>query len=371
MSSERRTVLFVAPLPPPVHGAAYAMQYLLEGAAAEQFRILHVDSRFADDVSGLQKVSGEKLRRLVRYCGSIIGHCRRESVDGVVLTPTFYFKPFLKDAVFIWLCVILRRRITAWMHMDFRAMRYDALPAWARWFVRTTLRRCDRVVVPADRLLSFMPDWLPRERLAAIPNGLPAGPLPPRQSDAGRRLRVLYLSNIEDNKGWRTFVDAARRLGHACPEVEFILHGAPLFGTTPEIIAEEIARDPLDGRLRWEGPVFGEAKWGALADADLFCFPSWHEAFPLSILEAMCAGLPIVATDVGGVPDAVTDGEGGRIVPPRDAAALAEALQPLLTDAGLRASMGRANRARWERDYTVEAYRLRWCRFLEAWLATA
>ena len=339
---------------------------------ANNFRILHVDSRFADDVSGLQKVSGEKLRRLARYCRNIIGHCRREPVDGVVLTPTFYFKPFLKDAVFIWLCVLLRRRITAWMHMDFRAMRYDALPAWARWFVRTTLRRCDRVVVPAERLLSFMPEWLLRERLAAIPNGLPAGPLPPRHpTDDGRRLRVLYLSNIEDNKGWRTFVEAARRLGRDHPQVEFILHGAPLFGTTLEAIAAELDRDSLDGRLRWEGPVFGEAKWAALAAADIFCFPSWHEAFPLSVLEAMCAGLPIVATEVGGVPDAVTDGEGGRIVPPRDATALADALRPLLTDAGLRARMGQANRARWERDYTVDAYRDRWCRFLEAWLATA
>jgi glycosyltransferase involved in cell wall biosynthesis len=113
--------------------------------------------------------------------------------------------------------------------------------------------------------------------------------------------------------------------------------------------------------------VFGEAKWQALADADVFAFPSWHEAFPLSVLEALSAGLPVMATEVGGVPDALTHGEGGFIVPPRDPAGMQAALEALLADAPLRARMGEWNRRRYEQNYTVAAYGRRW----EEWLRQA
>jgi glycosyltransferase involved in cell wall biosynthesis len=82
------------------------------------------------------------------------------------------------------------------------------------------------------------------------------------------------------------------------------------------------------------------------AAADVFCLPSWWEAMPLSVLEAMAAGLPVVATDVGDVARAVLDGVTGHVVPPRDPEALAAALEPLLTDAGARRRMGGAGRAR-------------------------
>lgn len=369
MADPRKTVLFVAPVPPPVHGAAYAMQFILTGRVAEEFNLRHVDSRFTGDVASLQKFSFSKVFRLFRYSWQIARHSLFGGVDGVVLTPTFYFKPFLKDAVFIWLCRLLGRRVTAWIHMDFRAMKFDTLPRWGRWFVKTTLRRCHRVVVPAGRLIPFMPEWIEKSRLSALPNGLPDHPPFPPSGPDPRPLRVLYLSNIEDNKGWRTFLEAARTVGREYPSAEFVLHGAAMLGVTDGDVRTEIARDDLGGRLRWLGPAFGEDKWRAFGAADVFCFPSWHEAFPLSILEAMCAGLPIVTSEVGGVPDAVVAGEGGIIVPPRDAAALAGGLRQLLADAGLRDRMGAFNRARWEAKYTVEAYRERWCRFLHGWLA--
>jgi glycosyltransferase involved in cell wall biosynthesis len=84
----------------------------------------------------------------------------------------------------------------------------------------------------------------------------------------------------------------------------------------------------------------------AFAEADVFCLPSWWEAMPLSVLEAMAAGLPVVATDVGDVGRAVADGVTGYVVPVRDPVRLAGALEPLLTDMDLRRQMGVAGRAR-------------------------
>jgi len=83
----------------------------------------------------------------------------------------------------------------------------------------------------------------------------------------------------------------------------------------------------------------------AYADADLFCLPSWWEAMPLSVLEAMSAGLPVVASDVGDVSRLVTP-ECGAVVPAKEPQRLAEALRALLADPELRRKQGAASRRR-------------------------
>lgn len=77
------------------------------------------------------------------------------------------------------------------------------------------------------------------------------------------------------------------------------------------------------------------------------------EGFPLSILESMRAGLPVVASSVGGVSESVRDGENGYLVERGDVGAVSDRIRRLLQDAGLRARMGRAGRARYERDFTL------------------
>jgi glycosyltransferase involved in cell wall biosynthesis len=82
------------------------------------------------------------------------------------------------------------------------------------------------------------------------------------------------------------------------------------------------------------------------AEADVFAFPTWREGFPNVVLEAMAAGLPLVATPVGAIPDVVREGDEALLVPARDPDALAAALQRLVSDAALRRAMGARARER-------------------------
>jgi glycosyltransferase involved in cell wall biosynthesis len=93
-----------------------------------------------------------------------------------------------------------------------------------------------------------------------------------------------------------------------------------------------------------------------LAGADVFVLASDSEGMPMSVLEAMAAGLPVVASAVGGVPELVRDGETGALVPPRDSAALAGALRRIVSDPALVDRLGEAGRQRVEREFSLERF---------------
>jgi len=94
-----------------------------------------------------------------------------------------------------------------------------------------------------------------------------------------------------------------------------------------------------------------------LSTADIFVLSSASEGMPISIIEAMAAELPVVATAVGGIPELIVDGETGFLVPARDSSALAHALGCLVADPALRRRQGKAARARAEREFDLPAFR--------------
>ncbi|EQD38607.1 glycosyl transferase group 1 [mine drainage metagenome] len=104
----------------------------------------------------------------------------------------------------------------------------------------------------------------------------------------------------------------------------------------------------MDHRVVWTGGVPPDALRREYASADLFVLPSHMEPFGIVLLEAMAAGLPVVATSVGGIPEVVHSGLTGLLVPPRDPAALARALDTLVADPQLRSRFGDRGRARAE-----------------------
>jgi glycosyltransferase involved in cell wall biosynthesis len=158
---------------------------------------------------------------------------------------------------------------------------------------------------------------------------------------------ILFLANVQIRKGVLTLVDAFEDVVVNAPEARLIIAGG---GPDEPAVRERVARSPARGRIDLVGTVARERIADMLAGADVFCAPSYGEPFGLSPLEAMAAGLPVVSTDAGGLAHLVPP-DGGIQVPPRDPAALGEALTALVRDPERRAAMGRANRETVARRY--------------------
>ncbi len=204
---------------------------------------------------------------------------------------------------------------------------------------------------------------IPADRLVVAHNGVDtrafrpaAGPDDPRRIAGRDALAIdpdaplaIAVSVLRPGKGIETLVDAAARV----PRARFAIVGD---GPLAPAIADRVRELGLEDRIVLAG--FRADPANLLAAADLFVLPSQiDDALPTVLLEAAAAGLPAVATRVGGVPEIVADGRTGLLVDPGDAAGLARAVETLLADRATRDRMSRAARERAEAEFSLPAWR--------------
>lgn len=221
----------------------------------------------------------------------------------------------------------------------------------ARWAVQ----RAARVLVlsPAwsDALTALSGQLDAGQRMVVLPNPVDCELIRPPDDPAQRRPdEVLFLGDFSQRKGVRDLLAAAPVVLQRRPAARFILAG----GAPPADVAAQ-AR-PLGSAIHFPGFVRGADKVRWLQEATLLALPSYAEGLPVAVLEAMAAGLPVVTTPVGGVPDIFSDGVNGLLTLPGDVPALADALSRLLADAAARQAMGHHNRQQALAQFAVPQY---------------
>lgn len=196
------------------------------------------------------------------------------------------------------------------------------------------------VVCRADAEYLVQEFGLDARSITVIHNGIcdPGDPAPSRQ-EARSKLRLVdetgffvgYAGSLSVQKGVRDLIDAAR-------ETDIPGLVVALAGEGQLRVDLEAQRSELPYRLELLGQLPDIRTF--LAALDVFVLPSHSESMPLALLEAMHAGLPILSTDVGGIPEALQDGVSGVLIPPARPAKICQALQSLWSDRGMRSRMG-------------------------------
>jgi L-malate glycosyltransferase len=154
-------------------------------------------------------------------------------------------------------------------------------------------------------------------------------------------LLALTVANLRPEKGYDVLLDAARLAADRGLPLRFAAVGR---GPLEDELRERSRQLGLEGRLQFLGQRHDVLR--LLTAADLFVLASRQEGLPVSLMEATSTGAAIVATSVGGVPQVITDGVDGLVIPPGDPPALVDALERLVGDPGLRAELGRAAKLR-------------------------
>jgi glycosyltransferase involved in cell wall biosynthesis len=207
------------------------------------------------------------------------------------------------------------------------------------------------IVVPSVAVLDHMPG-VAASAVTAIPVCTPPEALD-ATTEPGLTPLVVTAGRIMPDKGFDTLIEAMASVRERLPEVRLEVIGGPQEGY--EDYATDLARRVAD--LHLEKVVtfagFVERPFAHWRDAWVYTQPSRYDTLPLAVLEAMASGLPVVATDVGGMRDLVEDGQTGVLVAPGDAPRLADAIVRLLDDPAEARRMGANGRVRATRDFSA------------------
>ena len=179
-------------------------------------------------------------------------------------------------------------------------------------------------------------DIVPRE----LPNGVPVGEIAPRDGSMPNKLEVLFLARLHERKRPQLFVAAAATLLAEGIEATFVLVG-PDEGEGSEVTRAIAELGDNASSVTWEGALPPQETVERMRKSSIYVLPSVNEPFPMSVLEAMSVGLPVIMTESCGLADTIRESRSGIVVDETKGSFI-EAMRQLLLDSRLREEMGRA-----------------------------
>ena len=427
-------ILFITPLPPPVHGSAMVSQCikdseLIRGEFDCDFVNLSTSRR-------MDEIGKGGAKKLLRFAGSfflLFYKLLLHRYDLCYLAITCHGLGFLKDAPFVLLCKLFGRRIV--IHQHNKGMN-GCIDRWPyRWLIPYIYKHA-RVILLSWHLYPDIAQAVKREQVMICANGIaaeqqvncdgsqvnapcavnvalprlnaaeqqvnsdesqvnvaeqrlkdsqsqgddsPATPLRLTSSSAAINrseaasltahrspltVNLLFLSNLIPSKGVYVLLDACKILKDRGVAFQCNFVGGESKEMDRRAFEEAVKERGLEGRVLYHGPKYGEEKEQYWRMADVFVQPTYEDCFPLTILEAMQHGLPVVSTDEGAVPDMVADGENGFVCRRKDAEGLAQALERLLQDEALRHRMGAEGYRIYQEKFTLQCFEHRFTEIL-------
>jgi glycosyltransferase involved in cell wall biosynthesis len=307
----------------------------------------------------LSSVEGESaIRRLARHVRQlwVLRRAIRRTGAAIVHVHTCSGFSFYRSVLDLWVARWTGARVALHVHGAAFDEFYEQTGAIARRFIERALSHADCVIALSDGWRRKLQGMAPHARIAVVENAIDIPETVAERRHDGP-CRFLMLARMDEWKGVDDLLDACALLRTDGLVVEVALAGPPGTAGDEAVLNQKIRARALDGFVRYIGPVQGAEKTKLLEWAEVYVQPSRHEGMPLSLLEALAYGLPVVATRVGAVPEVIDDRLHGLLVPPGDPAQLARAMRELATDEGLREAMSRAGRDLVRRRFSLARFR--------------
>jgi len=365
-------VLFALPTPPPFAGPEINGELALRLAANWRCRVHHVRTSVQSRNAGKGSLSAGKVFAVGLIWLRILLTMRTHRPRVLYLFLSQNRSGFGRDALIVFTGWLFRARIVAHVRGGNFANFYRQSGPLGRRLLRATLRRLDRVILLGEVFRSQFEGLVEPERLRVIYNAVDTDLFRPRQppkDGPGSDVTILFVGHLSRAKGFGDLLAAMPQVLNSVGNARVVIAGEWL-REEANVHSDQWGR-PIAGELQslratWRelSKRYGErlAHLGSLsrtgiarilAEADIFVLPSYSEGLPMSVLEAMAVGLPIVATPVGALPEILAEGRHCVFVPPGEPQMLAAALIRLARDPAARQGMGSANAALVRRDFSA------------------
>jgi glycosyltransferase involved in cell wall biosynthesis len=264
---------------------------------------------------------------------------------------------WLKDTFYIIIGKAVNCKVLLHMHGGNFDQLYHGSPRLIKAYTRRMLGLADIVISVSTEWKNRLTKIIPANRIYPLVNCVDCQLIQPDPSWAATEMvNILFMGRIGQNKGVFDLIDAL----HIIQSEGIFFHAQFVGGEEKAGDYQRLNQRIEQYELKNTCEILGSVEWGKalqlLKDASLFVLPSYYEGLPMVILEALAAGLPVVATPVGGIPEVVRDEYNGYLVPVGDTQLLADRLANLVGDAGLRKIMGQRSREIAVKELNVGTY---------------
>lgn len=370
-NSNLKKVLFVLHFPPPVHGSSVMGKYVKSSEVintAFSCRYINLGTSLTVDEIGRRPIS--KILRYFRIIGRVVKEIIVDKPHLVYFAISAKGVPFYKDAFVVMLIKLFCIPCVFHFHNKGVIQRQDLFIdniIYKRVFSRSF------AIVLSDLLSYDVAKYLKPKQIFICHNGIPAlkdfSERNVNLQEDNELCRILFLSNLIESKGVFVLLEACSILKSLGVSFQCNFVGGE-GDVSSKDLRHKVEELRLEECVNVKGPKYRAEKTEELLSADIFVFPSYNDCFPLVILEAMQAGLPVISTDEGAISDIVIDGETGFIVERKDAEDLAAKIKTLIEDEELRMRMSIAAEDRFKRHYTKEIFEQRMYEILNDILKT-
>jgi len=228
---------------------------------------------------------------------------------------------------------------------------YQNSNCFFKFLIRKTLSLPHKVIVLSPSWGKFLESLLPKNRIAVVENFVDLSQFHTyvRKYDAPERpITVLFVGGAGAiEKGLYDTINAARLVLKQYKDILFVFVAC----SNMKELGTFIEKEAMASHIKLLGYLHGDEKLRIFFESDIFILPSYGEGLPITILEAMAAGLPVIATSVGAIPEIIEDGKNGFLTEPGDHVGLAKKILKLARDIKLRQEIGKNNLAKIERQY--------------------
>lgn len=372
MPDRKKKILLASPLPPPYSGYEKITQCILASELSQKFNIIHVNTsnNRGVDVRGMFDTANllMSIRHLRELFFALVIH--RPEVANIPIARNR--TGFLKYSLYILLAASFRCRIVVRFGGDHFDVFYDQSSAVFQKYIRFVIKKADIMIVEADRLNEQFRGLIDLDKIRTVYLGLDVGDnitsiAADSDNNPEREVNVLFLGYISKAKGAIDLLESVSSVVSKDDRIRFdfagpvikqeknILHIDNPVNTEVEI-HQIFEKDGCRDYVRFWGEVTGDAKAEAFRTADIFVMPSYSESGPFVVLEAMAAGLPLITTRVGVLPEVLEDGKNTFFVNTGAPEELAEKILILADDRRLRMDMGKANRQLVEKTFSMNVF---------------
>ena len=291
-------------------------------------------------------VEGAKWRKLVQAAKAYLQFLVRLPRYDIVHVNMASDVSFYRKSVFIQTASVCGKKIVIHQHGgNFPVFYEEELSEAGRRRARKILSMGNAFLVLGTAWKDFFGKIIGREKITVLPDAIQ---IPERREKRYGVHKILFLGRLCREKGIGELLSVMPGLRERYQDVQLFLGG---IWEDEELKKRALAMKDCVTDLGW---VSGDIKQKYLRECDIFVMPSYFEGQSVSILEAMANACGIAASDTGGIPDMIVDGETGLLAAPRDAAALEKAIGRLLEDEGLCRKLGENARHKAEAEFSME-----------------